>query len=151
MHSHQSRFATHSSYEDYRLGMTIGTVIAAYAGFFLVLYWLMQPTVSANAGLAACRRAVGPSGPVGSTALPPYLGRAAARREGERDRGAEERGQEAGKTDSASTGGAPRSTATKSVLGGLWVVPSIRWSLLVLVAARQGLGRGGAAFSAGAH
>jgi hypothetical protein len=55
MHSHQSRFATHSSYEDYRLGMTIGTVIAAYAGFFLVLYWLMQPTVSANAGLAAYR------------------------------------------------------------------------------------------------
>jgi hypothetical protein len=35
--------------------MTIGTVIAAYAGFFLVLYWLMQPTVSANAGLAAYR------------------------------------------------------------------------------------------------
>src|SRR5262245_19631494 len=98
-----------------------------------------------------CRRAVGPSGPIGSSSLPPCLGRAAARREGERDRGAEERGQEAGKTDSASTGGAPRSTATKSVLGGLWVVPSIRWSLLVLVAARQGLGRGGAAISAGAH
>jgi hypothetical protein len=55
MHSHQNRFATTTSYEDYRLGMTIGTVIAAYAGFFLVLYWLMQPTVSANAGLAAYR------------------------------------------------------------------------------------------------
>ena len=55
MHSHQNRFATTTSYEDYRLGMTIGTVIAAYAGFFLVLYWLMQPTVTANAGMAAYR------------------------------------------------------------------------------------------------
>src|SRR5262245_16103425 len=87
-----------------------------------------------------CRRAVGPSGPIGSSSCPPWLGRAAARyREGERDPGAEERGQEAGKADSASTGGAPRSTATKSVLG-LWVVPSLRWSLLVLVAERQRLG-----------
>ena len=55
MHSHQRRFATSDSHEDYRLGVTVGTVIAAYAGFFLVLYWLMQPTVSANAGLAAYR------------------------------------------------------------------------------------------------
>ena len=55
MHSHQNRFATSSSHDDYRLGVTVGTVIAAYAGFFLVLYWLMQPTVSANAGLAGYR------------------------------------------------------------------------------------------------
>ena len=52
MHSHANRFAAGTSHEDYRLGVTVGTVIAAYAGFFLVLYWLMQPTVSANAGLA---------------------------------------------------------------------------------------------------
>ena len=56
MHLHGNRFATSTSgYEDGRLGVVIGTVIAAYAGFFLVLYWLMQPTVSANAGLAAYR------------------------------------------------------------------------------------------------
>ena len=55
MHSHQNRFATSTSSGDYRLGVTVGAVIAAYAGFFLVLYWLMQPTVSANAGLAAYR------------------------------------------------------------------------------------------------
>jgi hypothetical protein len=55
MHSHQNRFATSTSHKDYRLGVTVGTVIAAYAGFFLILYWLMQPTVSANAGLAAYR------------------------------------------------------------------------------------------------
>jgi hypothetical protein len=56
MHLHGNRFATSTSgYEDGRLGVVIGTVIAAYAGFFLVLYWLMQPTVSANAGLAGYR------------------------------------------------------------------------------------------------
>ena len=55
MHSHQNRFAMSSSHGDYRLGVTVGSVIAAYAGFFLVLYWLMQPTVSANAGLAGYR------------------------------------------------------------------------------------------------
>jgi hypothetical protein len=56
MHSYENRFATSTSRsEDCRLGVTVGTVIAAYAGFFLVLYWLMQPTVSANAGLAGYR------------------------------------------------------------------------------------------------
>jgi hypothetical protein len=55
MQSHQDRFATSTSSGDYRLGVTVGAVIAAYAGFFLILYWLMQPTVSANAGLAAYR------------------------------------------------------------------------------------------------
>ncbi len=56
MHLHGNRFATSTSgYENGRLGVVIGTVIAAYAGFFLVFYWLMQPTVSANAGLAGYR------------------------------------------------------------------------------------------------
>ena len=42
-------------FEDYRLGVAAGMVVAAYAGFFFVLYWLMQPSISANPGLAAYR------------------------------------------------------------------------------------------------
>lgn len=42
-------------YTDYRLATAIGLILATYAGFFLCLYWLMQPSVSANAGLAAYR------------------------------------------------------------------------------------------------
>jgi len=42
-------------YEGYRLGAVTGIVAAAYAGFFLLLYWLMQPSVSANPGLAGYR------------------------------------------------------------------------------------------------
>src|SRR5262249_61376721 len=38
--------------EDYRLGTAAGIAVAAYAGFFLWLYWLMQPIVVANPGLA---------------------------------------------------------------------------------------------------
>jgi hypothetical protein len=41
--------------EDYRLGTAVGILLAAYAGFFLALYWLMQPSVAANPGLAAYR------------------------------------------------------------------------------------------------
>ena len=41
--------------EDYRLGAAAGMVVAAYVGFFFVLYWLMQPSVTANPGLAAYR------------------------------------------------------------------------------------------------
>jgi len=41
--------------EDYHLAAAIGLVLAAYVGFFLGLYWLMQPTVSANPGLAGYR------------------------------------------------------------------------------------------------
>ena len=41
--------------EDYRLGTAVGILLAAYAGFFLALYWLMQPSVTANPGLAAYR------------------------------------------------------------------------------------------------
>ena len=44
-----------SRFEDYRLGATAGMVLAAYVGFFFVLYWLMQPSVTANPGLAAYR------------------------------------------------------------------------------------------------
>jgi hypothetical protein len=42
-------------YEDYRLVGGVGIALAGYAGFFVVLYWLMQPTVSENPGLAAYR------------------------------------------------------------------------------------------------
>src|SRR5215831_17037810 len=44
-----------SRFEDYRLGATAGMVLAAYVGFFFILYWLMQPSISANPGLAAYR------------------------------------------------------------------------------------------------
>src|SRR5499433_4197306 len=40
-------------HEDYHLATAVGFVVAAYLGFFVVLYWLMQPTVTANPGLAA--------------------------------------------------------------------------------------------------
>ena len=42
-------------YEDCNLATAIGIVLAGYAGFFFVLYWLMQPSVSANPGLAGYR------------------------------------------------------------------------------------------------
>jgi hypothetical protein len=42
-------------YEDYHLAAAVGIVLAAYVGFFFGLYWLMQPTVSANPGLAGYR------------------------------------------------------------------------------------------------
>ncbi len=40
-------------HEDYRLAAAVGLVVAAYLGFFVGLFWLMQPTVTANPGLAA--------------------------------------------------------------------------------------------------
>jgi hypothetical protein len=80
-----------------------------------------------------CRRAVGPSGPLGSNSLPSCLGRAAPDcGKDQRDRGAEERGQKARETGSAPAG-APRSTATKFVLGLCFIIPFIRLSALVLV------------------
>jgi hypothetical protein len=42
-----------SRYEDCRLVGVAGIVLAGYVAFFFVLYWLMQPTVTANSGLAA--------------------------------------------------------------------------------------------------
>jgi hypothetical protein len=41
--------------EDYQLAGAIGLVLAGYVGFFLYLYWLMQPTVSAKPELAGYR------------------------------------------------------------------------------------------------
>ena len=38
--------------EDYHLAAALGLVLAGYVGFFLYLYWLMQPTVSAKPELA---------------------------------------------------------------------------------------------------
>src|SRR5258705_2168356 len=44
-----------SRYEDYRLATAVGLILAVYAGFFLVLAWLMQPSITPNRGLAAYR------------------------------------------------------------------------------------------------
>ena len=41
--------------EDWRLAGAAGIVVGAFAAFFFVLYWLMQPTVTANSGLAGYR------------------------------------------------------------------------------------------------
>src|SRR6516162_6830591 len=40
-------------HEDFPLAAAVGVVVAAYLGFFVGLFWLMQPTVTANPGLAA--------------------------------------------------------------------------------------------------
>jgi len=48
----RGKFGT-GAYEDYRLGTAVGFILAAYLGFFVALYWLMQPSVGANPGLAA--------------------------------------------------------------------------------------------------
>ena len=42
-------------YEDYRLATAVGLILGAYAGLFFVLYWLMQPSITPNPGLAAYR------------------------------------------------------------------------------------------------
>ena len=42
-------------YEDCHLATVVAAVVAGYAGFFLILYWLMQPSITANPGLAAYR------------------------------------------------------------------------------------------------
>src|SRR5262249_22375306 len=41
--------------EDFSLAAAGGIVLAAYASFFFGLYWLMQPSVTANPGLAGYR------------------------------------------------------------------------------------------------
>ena len=41
-----------SLYDNYRSAVALGIVLGAYVGFFFALYWLMQPSVSANPGLA---------------------------------------------------------------------------------------------------
>lgn len=44
-----------SLYDDYRSAVAVGIVLGAYLCFFFALYWLMQPSVSANPGLAGYR------------------------------------------------------------------------------------------------
>ena len=44
-----------SLYDDCRSTVAVGFVLVAYVGFFFALYWLMQPSVSANPGLAGYR------------------------------------------------------------------------------------------------
>lgn len=39
-------------YEDCRLAAAAGIALGAYAAFFLIIYWLMQPTITLNSGLA---------------------------------------------------------------------------------------------------
>src|SRR5262249_6618028 len=86
---------------------------------------------------ALCRFAVGAASPVGSAydACPSRAGGTRARQE-HRRRGAEERDKEASGTDNSSPG-APRSTASKSVLGRLCFVPLIRFPPLVLIVASR--------------
>jgi hypothetical protein len=53
MYLHGNTFGPSTSrYEDCRLAGVAGIVLAGYAAFFFVLYWLMQPTVAANSGLS---------------------------------------------------------------------------------------------------
>jgi hypothetical protein len=42
-----------SRYEDYGLAAAAGTLLAIFAGFVFGFYWLMQPTIVPNYGLAA--------------------------------------------------------------------------------------------------
>jgi hypothetical protein len=42
-----------SRYEDYRLAAGAGSLLAIFAGLVFGLYWLMQPTIVPNYGLAA--------------------------------------------------------------------------------------------------
>jgi hypothetical protein len=49
------RDSSTSRYEDCRLAGAAGIGLGAYAAFSFVLYWLMQPTVTANSGLAGYR------------------------------------------------------------------------------------------------
>ncbi len=51
----ESVWAEHLAYEDCRLTGAAGIFLEGYAAFFFILYWLMQPTVTANSGLAGFR------------------------------------------------------------------------------------------------
>lgn len=55
MYSLTSPFASSSRYADYPLAAVAAILVGTCASFFLALYWLMQPTVSPNPGLAAYR------------------------------------------------------------------------------------------------
>src|SRR5262249_3142966 len=41
-----------SRFEDCRLAAAVALILAAYAGFALGVYWMMQPSVAANHGMA---------------------------------------------------------------------------------------------------
>ena len=59
MYLHGNTFGPSTSrYEDCRLAGVAGIVLAGYAAFFFVLYWLMQPTVTANSGLTSDDREI---------------------------------------------------------------------------------------------
>ena len=56
MHLRWSQYAAGvSRCEDYRLVTAVGIFLGVYAGFAICFYWLMQPNVAANYGLAAYR------------------------------------------------------------------------------------------------
>lgn len=56
MYQHGYPFGPSASrYEDWRLAGAAGIVVGAFAAFFFLLYWLMQPTGTANSGLAGYR------------------------------------------------------------------------------------------------
>jgi hypothetical protein len=56
MHLRWSQYAAGvSRCEDYRVVAAIGIFFGVYAGFAICFYWLMQPNVAANYGLAAYR------------------------------------------------------------------------------------------------
>jgi hypothetical protein len=56
MYLRGNRFGPSTSlYDDYRSAVAVGIVLGAYVGFLVALYCLMQPSVSANPGLAEYR------------------------------------------------------------------------------------------------
>jgi hypothetical protein len=56
MHLRWSQYAAGVSRgEDYRLVTAVGIFLGVYGGFAICFYWLMQPNVAANYGLAAYR------------------------------------------------------------------------------------------------
>jgi len=42
-------------FDDFGLAAAVGILLGIYAGFFFGLYWLMQPSVNPNTGLAGYR------------------------------------------------------------------------------------------------
>ncbi len=55
MYLRGNQLARTSRFEDYRLGAAVGIILAAYAGFAFGLFWLMQPSVATNYGVAGYR------------------------------------------------------------------------------------------------
>src|SRR5262245_52428667 len=44
-----------SRYEDFRLAAGVGSLLAMFTGLVFAFYWLMQPTIVRNYGIAAYR------------------------------------------------------------------------------------------------